>query len=883
MPTTPIAPNIATLPGVNPHLPHVLQPLLEVAYNFQWSFSPVAQEVFGRLDPVMWDQCGHNPIRMLVDLAPNRLEALALDEKLVAMVGQARQSLRDHLADPGWYATRAGEVERKNRPFLAAYFCAEFGLHECFQIYSGGLGLLAGDHLKAASDLGLPLIGVGLLYRNGYFHQKLDAGGMQVERFPPLDPPRAPVLRVMDLESGRQLSVGIHLPGREVRCAVWRADVGKVRLYLLDTNIPENAPEDREITANLYLGDQNRRIQQELVLGIGGVRALNAVGERPTVYHMNEGHAAFLAVERIREIRERAATGSITFDQAREYAAAANIFTTHTPVPAGIDRFPVGLMTHYFGPYVELLGLDMEGFLALGREDVGDRNEAFSMAILALRCSRFANGVSKLHGVVSRSMWARIWPDTPEDDVPIGHVTNGVHPATWFAPEMTAIYDKHLDAGWRARVQDAATWAGIEKASDAELWAARNTCRAGFVEYVRTMAGYAKAVGGGVGKAGELRPDQLTIGFARRFAGYKRGTLLLREPDRLAALLRGREGKGVQLVLAGKSHPGDNWGKALIRDLVEFARSERAGGRIVFVEDYGIDVARQMVRGCDVWLNTPIRGLEASGTSGMKAAMNGVLHASILDGWWDEGYDPAAGFKIEDSGIYPNDAPDEARESFESDALYRLIEGQLSSEFYQRDGGVPRKWTAKMRACIRHLAPFFSTQRMVAEYAEKYYFPAHTAAGALAGADGSLSPAKELSDHIDRYRKLWHQVRVKHAECAAAPGGDGFAVAASVRLGMLRPDEVLVQAYHGPVDPKGQIEHGRAAKLIAKAPQAGGDGSYSYAGVFKASPQAGTGSKGKHYGLIVRVLPGDSRMVTPFVPGLIACSAPVMAEAEGHL
>ncbi len=882
MPQSPISPNIATLPGVNPHLPHALQPLLEIAYNFQWSFSPVAQEVFRRLDPVMWDQTGHNPIRMLVELPPHRLEALALDEKLVAMVGRARQSLRDHLADPGWFATRAGEVEKKGRPFLAAYFCAEFGLHECFQIYSGGLGLLAGDHLKAASDLGLPLIGVGLLYRNGYFHQKLDAGGMQVEQFPPLDPPRAPVLRVMDLESGRQLSVGIHLPGREVRCAVWRADVGKVRLYLLDTNIPENAPEDREITANLYLGDQNRRIQQELVLGIGGVRALNAIGERPTVYHMNEGHAAFLAVERIREIRERSPGGALTFDQAREFAAAANLFTTHTPVPAGIDRFPVGLMTHYFGPYVELLGLDMEGFLALGREDVGDRNEAFSMAILALRCSRFANGVSKLHGVVSRTMWAKIWPETPEDDVPIGHVTNGVHPETWFAPEMTAIYDKHLGAGWRAKVQDAATWAGIEKASDAELWGARNTGRAAFVEYVRAMAGYGKAVGGGGagGKAGDLRADQLTIGFARRFAGYKRGTLLLREPDRLAALLRGREGKGVQLVLAGKSHPGDNWGKALIRDVVEFARSEKAGGRIVFLEDYGIDVAREMVRGCDVWLNTPIRGLEASGTSGMKAAMNGVLHASILDGWWDEGYTPEVGFKIEDSGIYPSDAPDEAREKFESDALYRLIEGQLVSEFYQRDAGVPKKWTAKMRACIRHLAPFFSTQRMVAEYAEKYYFPAHAAAGALAGNDGSLLPAKELSDHIDRYRKLWHSVRVKHAECAAAPGGDGFAVAASVRLGMLRPDEVVVQAYHGPLDAKGHIEHGRAATLIAKAPQAGGDGSYSYAGVFKAPAQVG---KGTHYGMVVRVLPGDQRMVSPFVPGLIASSAPVMAEAEGHL
>jgi starch phosphorylase len=381
---------------------------------------------------------------------------------------------------------------------------------------------------------------------------------------------------------------------------------------------------------------------------------------------------------------------------------------------------------------------------------------------------------------------------------------------------------------------------------------------------------------------GDLRADQLTIGFARRFAGYKRGTLLMREPERLAALLRGREGKGVQLVLAGKSHPGDNWGKGLIREVVEFSRSEKAGGRVVFLEDYGIDVAREMVRGCDVWLNTPIRGLEASGTSGMKAAMNGVLHASILDGWWDEGYTPEAGYKIEDSGIYPNDEPNEAREKFEADALYRLIEQQMVPDFYQRDAtGVPTKWTGHMRACIQQLAPFFSTQRMVAEYAEKYYFPAHIAVGALAGVDNSLQPARELSDHVDRYRKLWHNVRVKHAECAAAPGGDGMAVAASVRLGMLRPDEVIVQAYHGPLDAKGHIEHGRAATLIAKAPQAGGDGSYHYAGSFKAASQAG---KGKHYGLVVRVMPGDARLVSPFVPGLIANSGPVMAGADlGHL
>ncbi len=725
--------------------------------------------------------------------------------------------------------------------------------------------------MKSASARKLPLVGVGLLYRNGYFHQKLDAAGMQQELFPPLDAPRQPVKRVMDLETGRQLTVGVHMPGREVRCAVWRADVGTVRLYLLDTNLPENTPEDREITANLYLGDQNRRIQQEIVLGIGGIRALNAANEKPTVFHLNEGHAAFLAIERIRELRERS---GLSFDQIREAAAAAHVFTTHTPVPAGIDRFPAALMTHYFGSYCHLLGLDLEGFLALGRENVGDKAEAFSMAILAIRCCKFANGVSKLHGDVSRRMWRDIWPLTPQDDVPIGHVTNGVNTPTWVSPIMAEIYDKHLGSGWRTSPQDPKSWSGVAKISDADLWSARSACRQRLSVFCRAMAGYDRT--GGMN--GQIDPSLLTIGFARRFAGYKRGTLLLRDPDRLARVLRGKEGGsvgGVQLIISGKSHPGDGWGKNLIREVVEFARSEKAGGRVLFIEDYDIDVARELVRGCDVWLNTPIRGLEASGTSGMKAAMNGVLHASILDGWWDEGFAPEVGFKIPDSGIYPSDAPDERREAFESDALYTLIERELIPDFYSRStGGLPAKWTSRMRACIATLSPEFSTHRMVAEYATKYYFPAHVAASALSA--NNFAGARELADHIDRYRKHWSSVRVKTTECAPAPGGGGFAVAAAVRLGMLRPDEVQVQIYHGVLDDAGAIDHGLAEPMVCKQPLAGGDGSYHYAGSAKAAPHA-TGTK---YALFVRVLPGDARLVTPFVPGLVANGATVRAESD---
>lgn len=858
-------PNTSTalLPGINPHLPEQLGPLVDLAYNFHWSFSPRAQSLFERIDPQAWIASERNPVRVLAGASADRLQALSADAGYLRDLAAAVKELHDHLAGKdAWFRQHAASLSSAPAPFLAAYFCAEFGIHECFQIYSGGLGLLAGDHLKSAAELGLPLIAVGLLYRNGYFHQKLDADGAQVEQFPALDAPRQPVRRVMNLETGRQVTVAIQLPGRDVHCAVWRADVGSVRLYLLDTNIPENSAEDREITANLYLGDQNRRIQQEIVLGIGGVRALDAIGEKPTVYHMNEGHAAFLALERIRQMREKTV---LSFDQAREAAAPAHLFTTHTPVPAGIDHFNIGLVQHYFALFHDQLGLDMEGFMALGRQDVADKAEPFSMAVLALRCSKFCNGVSKLHGEVSRIMWREIWPSVPLAEVPIGHVTNGVHTGTWISPAMGDLYDKHLGPAWRARPQDNDVWNAVDKIPDAELWNARSLNRKAFVEYCTAQS--ARNLTGGI--PCKLDPAALTIGFARRFAGYKRGTLLLRDKARFIKILAGD--RPVQFVLSGKSHPGDGWGKNLIRELVQFARSPEAKGRILFLEDYAIDVAREMVRGCDVWLNTPIRGLEASGTSGMKAGLNAVLHASILDGWWDEGYQPDAGYKIADSGIYPSDAPNDARDDFEAAALYSLIEKELIPDFYSRtDGGVPTKWTARMRRCVRVLAPFFSTHRMVAEYATKYYFQAHQAAASLAA--NNAEPAKEVADQIARYRRLWPQVGVKSVETAPAGAENQIAVKAAVRLGLLRPDELSVQVFHGALDDSGKIESGSAVAMVAKSPLAGGDGTYLYTSTLalpRSAPDSG-------YALVVRVLPNDDRLINPFIPGLIATSAPVL-------
>ncbi|MFN7020307.1 MAG: alpha-glucan family phosphorylase [Phycisphaerales bacterium] len=859
-------------------LPEALAPLLEVAYDLRWTYSPEAWAVFSRLDPALWESTHHNPVRTLARLSPDRLAALAKDPEIIRLSAAAVQSHRASLAaaDSGWFQNSGADLPTSLRPFQVAYFCAEFGLAECFQIYSGGLGLLAGDHLKSAADLGLPFIAVGLLYRNGYFHQALDEHGLQQEIYPALDAPTQPVRRVIGAD-GHQVKVRVDLPGRTVACAVWRADVGCVRLYLLDTNIDDNAPEDHDITANLYLGDQRRRIEQEIVLGIGGVRALEAVGQRPTVFHMNEGHAAFMALERIRRIR--ADHPRLTFDQAREAAAPSHVFTTHTPVPAGIDHFNTGLVKHYFGHYHDAIGLDLEGFMALGRENVADRNEPFSMAILAIRTSKWCNGVSRLHGKVSRVMWKNIWPAVPEGDIPIGHVTNGVHTAGWISPVMAELFDKHLGTSWRTTPDAPEAWAGVDRIPDNDLWQARQNSRA---EFVRACEARARAGLTG-GCAATLDPDLLTIGFARRFAGYKRATLLFRDPERLLRLLLGGgASRGFQLVISGKSHPGDSWGKHLIREIVDFARDPRFKGRILFLEDYGIDIARDMVRGCDVWLNTPVRGLEASGTSGMKAALNGVLNASILDGWWDEGFAPELGFKIDDSGIYENDAPDDDRDDFESNALYALIENSIIPEFESRSpDGVPHRWVARIKSCIRALAPAFNTHRMVKEYAHKYYFPAHTLATRLAASEhGDMRVAREVADNIERYRRAWNGVRVKSVSCAADPAGDTVNVAAAVRLAGLRPEEVLVEAYHGETDDRGEIPHGRAVRMDCRS--ALGDTTFQYTGSFPP-PEKADASAARRHAVSVRILPGDPRLATPHIPGLIASSPPAAIEPDHGL
>ncbi len=677
------------------------QALTEIAHDFAFTWHPEARTLFQRLDPELYRRVERNPVALVEGLSPAALERAAADEGLRADVERVRAAIA---------AEREAPVRVPvDDDLQVAYFSLEFGLDDSLRIYSGGLGVLAGDHLKSASELGVPLAGVGLFYGHGYFRQGLDDSGWQHERYPAVDPALLPLTLERD-DEGRPQLVHVQLAGEPVAAQIWRADVGRVPLYLLDADVEQNAPETRLVTSALYGGDRELRIRQELLLGVGGVRALELLGVRPTVFHMNEGHAAFLALERIRALVE----AGVALADAFALVRASTVFTTHTPVPAGNEVFDQELVRAYLAPIVAACGLEWDAFAGLGRS--GDDDRGFGLTPLALRTSGRANGVAALHGEVSRRMWAPIWPSRPAQDVPIGHVTNGVHARTWISAELQALLDAN---GVRpAEAPDDQGWERALGLADADLWAVHLARKRALGEAVAARA------------SRFLDPEALTIGFARRFATYKRAGLLFSQPQRLAQLLGDPE-RPLQLVVAGKAHPADEGGKALIRRIVEATRELRADGRIVFVEDYDMDVARHLVSGVDVWLNTPRRPLEASGTSGMKAGMNGVLNASILDGWWPEGYAPELGWAIGEG--FEADS-EEQQDAHDRESLYRILEEEIVPCFYERGaGGLPERWLAMMKASIAGVGARFTTHRMVAEYTAAYYLPAHREAAELAG------------------------------------------------------------------------------------------------------------------------------------------------------
>ena len=705
--------------------------LRELARNLYWTWHPEVVEVFRDLDPELWRSVNHNPVAFLEQLARETIEEKGETLALEPRVAHAFHGLRAFLAsEDTWGARHAGPL----RAAPVAYFSAEFGIHESLPIYSGGLGVLAGDHLKAASDLDIPIVGVGLFYGQGYFAQSLDENGWQQERPVHSDPEKLPLERATHPD-GTPVTVTVATRGGDINAAVWSARVGSARLVLLDTNVSENDESTRNLTAQLYGGDNGVRIRQELVLGVGGMRALDALGIRPGVVHLNEGHSAFAVLELARRYMER---DGRAFREVREKIANHTVFTTHTPVAAGHDRFPPDLAEHALGPLRDAIGLGHHSLMALGRENARHREEPFCMTVLGLNMARARNGVSNLHGRVSRAMWAHLWPSRGVDEVPIGHVTNGIHLPSWIATPMARLYQRHLGNDWAHRVDDPRTWEAVARIDPAELWQQHEILRSKLVGFVRKRV-RAQMAARGEADPGETAPlldrRALTIGFARRFATYKRGDLLLRDLDRLAALVGDPE-RPVQIVFAGKAHPRDDGGKRIIQRVFEITRDARFRGRIVFLENHDMNVARHLKQGVDLWLNTPRRPLEASGTSGQKVVANGGLNCSILDGWWAEAYDGFNGFAIGDGGEHVDDETQNARDA---ESLFEVLENQVVPLFYDRNHeDVPLGWVARQKHAIQTLAWRFSARRMLLDYALGCYLPA-------AGARTSSFPARSGS------------------------------------------------------------------------------------------------------------------------------------------
>jgi glycogen phosphorylase len=846
---------------VRPRLPHQLQPLEDLAYNLRWSWNHDDLALFRRLDPDLWEQMRHNPVLMLGSISQERLREAAQDDAFLAHLDRSARELAAYLRDArAWHPRTFGLAEGPE----VAYFSMEFGITECLPIYSGGLGILAGDHLKSASELGVPLIGVGLLYQKGYFRQYLNAEGWQQERYPVNDFSNMPVRPCYDAE-GRPLRVQVEVAGETVHVRPWHAEIGRVTLVLLDTNLPENPPALQVITDQLYGGDHETRIQQEIVLGIGGVRALAALGVKPRVFHMNEGHCAFLGLERIRRLmRER----GLSFDEAREMTAAGGVFTTHTPVPAGIDVFAPEQMERHFGALRGELGLDRESFLDLGRIHPGRIGEPFNMAVLALRLSGSANGVSRLHGRVAREMWQDAWPGVPVDEVPIGHITNGVHPQTWISAEMRSLYDRYLGPRWTEEPGDTRVWSRCAQIPGEELWRTHERRRERLVSLSRRqLAAQLAQRGAGkaeIAQAGEvLDPEALTIGFARRFATYKRATLLLRDVERLEHILNA-PGRPVQILFAGKAHPRDDQGKDLIRQIVQLARRSGFRRRLVFLEDYDTVLSRYMLQGVDVWLNTPRRPMEASGTSGMKAAFNGALNLSIMDGWWDEAGNPRTGWCIGKGEDYEDL---ELQDRVEAGMLYDRLEREVVPLFYDRGSdGLPHDWIGLMKSSIGALCPVFNTNRMVHEYTVTAYQPALVRSARLA--DEDFRGARTLSRWRRTVQRSWDAVSIERVETELPPHtsvGEAVEVRAWVRTGALGPDDLSVEVCLGKVSESREIVESMATAMRPAPEDPGDDGR-----LFTVRIPCST--SGTH-GLTVRVMPSHEDLGNPLETGLIRWAA----------
>jgi len=783
-------------------LPDALSPLHDLALNLRWSWHQPTLDLFESIDPAKWESVRREPLAMLSALTPDDLAALAGDAGFVQRVREAGEGLQRYLTEPRWYQ-REAEAGAAAGGFgqAYAYFSPEFGITAALPQYSGGLGILAGDHLKSASDLGVPIVGIGLFYKSGYFRQRLNAEGWQQESYPVLDPDDQP-LSLLREEDGTPAVISLAMPGGgHLHAHVWRAQVGRVPLLLLDSDVETNEPSKRDLTDRLYGGGGDMRLQQEMLLGIGGVRALRLWSRltgapAPDVYHMNEGHAGFQGLERISELTTGA---GLSFEEALRAVRASTVFTTHTPVPAGIDRFGVNQISQHFGGALALPGVQLSKLLPLGAETYeGGDDAVFNMAVMGLRLGQRANGVSVLHGAVSRGMFKGLWPGFDEDEVPIGSITNGVHAGTWVDRKVFDLATEFL--GPQA-VADGTAFSHVEQVPVDRIWATKREMREQLVEETRARLRKSMRTRGSTSAElgwidDVLDPDVLTIGFARRVPTYKRLTLMLRDPERLAKILLD-EDRPVQLVIAGKAHPADDTGKRLIQEMVKFTDDPALRHRIVFLPNYDIAMAQRLYPGCDVWLNNPLRPFEACGTSGMKAALNGALNLSILDGWWDEWFDGENGWAIPTAdGVEDADRRDE----LEAAALYDLLENSVVPTFYNRDdAGLPTRWLEMLQHTLGTLGPKVMADRMVRDYTQALYLPAARAGWAVS--DNDYAGARDLAARVDRIRSAWPSVRVDHVEAEGVSDspqiGESVRVHAYLSLGDLSPEEVKVQVAFG--------------------------------------------------------------------------------------
>ncbi|MFH1196546.1 MAG: alpha-glucan family phosphorylase [bacterium] len=844
--------------NVVPSLPKKLEPLREIAYNLYWTWNHEAVTLFRRMDRKLWEDSHHNPVLMLGKISQERLEELAHDDGFISNMNRVYIQLKVYLDELTWYQKN---YKSEDKPFIA-YFSAEYGLTECLQVYSGGLGVLSGDHLKSASDLGLPLVAVGLCYKEGYFQQYLSVDGWQQEKYALTDFYNQP-MKLVTTDEKEVLKLKLQFPGREVTFQIWKIEVGRVPLYLLDTNVDENSEEDRKITRTLYGGNNETRIQQEIVLGIGGIRTFQALGIKPLVCHMNEGHSAFLALERMRHLIQ---VEGLKFNEAQAVGFYSNIFTTHTPVPAGIDVFPNDLMEKYFGEYYRKeLKISDRQFYRLGTLLDNREPSHFNMAHLAMNMAGFVNGVSKLHGQVSKTMWVDGFKNVPFDEIPIDYVTNGIHTRSHLSNDMQELLYRYLGERFIKNPADHEVWKRIEEMPDEELWRTHERRRERLVAFCRNRLKQQIIARGGsaaeINMAKEvLNVTALTIGFARRFATYKRATLIARDVERLASILCNPEFP-VQLIVAGKAHPKDDEGKKLIQELIHIAKDEHLRKRIVFLENYDMNIARYMVEGCDVWLNNPRRPLEASGTSGMKVIANGGLNFSILDGWWDEAYTHDVGWKIGAGEEYDDlDYQDE----LESRLIYETLEKEIVPLFYDRtDDKLPRKWIATMKSSMMNLAPEYNTNRMVEEYAVKYYFRAYENRKYLM--ENDWENGKEFAAWKNNLVKNWNKIKISNITQTHKNGdlkvGSDYTIIADVDLIDITPDDIEVQIYYGKVDDKNKAGSNKKVTMNY-IPEESVEKKFRYKGEINCVDSG-------NFGFTLRVLPKHPLLINPFELGLI--------------